>query len=125
MFHGIVPGHSCSLIGKIRLDVLFSTKMHFRREPIWFEVVDLDSPYHAVLGRPALAKFMKVPHYAYLKLKLPGPKGIITIAGDYKKSLECATTGAKLAESLVIAEERRQSTGSWPCRASSRPCRRS
>ena len=108
VFHGIVPGHSCSPIGKIRLDVLFGTKDHFRREPIWFEVVDLNSPYHALLGRPALAKFMAVPHYAYLKLKLPGPKGIITIAGDYKKSLECAAAGSKLAESLVIAEERRQ-----------------
>ncbi|XP_020165176.1 uncharacterized protein [Aegilops tauschii subsp. strangulata] len=51
---------------------------------------------------------MAVPHYAYVKMKLPGPKGLITIAGDYCKSLECAQAGAKLAESLVIDEERRQ-----------------
>ena len=51
---------------------------------------------------------MAVPHYAYLKMKMPGPKGLITITGDYRKSLECARDGAKLAESLVIAEERRQ-----------------
>jgi hypothetical protein len=38
---------------------------------------------------------------------MPGPKGIITIAGDYKKSRECAAAGSRLAESLVIAEERR------------------
>ena len=60
------------------------------------------------MGRPALAKFMEVPHYAYLKMKMPGPKGLIIIAGDYRKSLECAPDGAKLAESLVIAVERRQ-----------------
>jgi hypothetical protein len=54
-----------------------------------------------------MAKFMMVPHYAYLKMKMPGPKGIITIAGDYKKSLECAAAGSQLAESLVIAEEKR------------------
>ena len=71
-------------------------------------MVDLSSAYHALLGRPALAKFMVVPHYAYLKMKMPGPKGLITITGDYRKSLECARDGAKLAESLVIAEERRQ-----------------
>jgi hypothetical protein len=53
-------------------------------------VVDLSSPYHAVLGRPALEKFMAVPHYAYLQMKLPGPKGIITASGCFKKSLECA-----------------------------------
>jgi hypothetical protein len=106
VFHGIVPGLSCSPIGKIKIDVLFGDKTHFHREPIWFEVVDLDNPYHALLGRPALAKFMAAPHYAYLKMKMPGPKGIITIAGDYKKSLECAAAGSQLAESLVIAEEK-------------------
>ena len=51
---------------------------------------------------------MAVPHSAYLKMKMPGPKGLITITGDYRKSLECARDGAKLAESLVIAEERCQ-----------------
>ena len=102
IFHSIVSGFSCSPIGRIRLD-LFGDSSHFRREPIWFEVVDLSSAYHALLDRPALAKFMAVPHYAYLKMKLPGPKGLITITGDYHKSLECARDGAKLAKSLVIA----------------------
>ena len=62
---------------------MFGDKLHFRREPTLFEVVDLDSPYHALLGRPALAKFMAVPHYTYLKMKMSGPKGIITIVGNY------------------------------------------
>ncbi|XP_020164949.1 uncharacterized protein [Aegilops tauschii subsp. strangulata] len=108
IFHGIVPGLSCFPIGRIWLNVLFGTNDHFRCEPLWFEAVDLSSVYHALLGRPALAKFMAAPHYAYVKMKLPGPKGLITITGDYRKSLECARDGAKLAESLVIAEERRQ-----------------
>ena len=51
---------------------------------------------------------MAVPHYAHLKMKMPGPKGLITVSGDYRKSLECARDGSKLAESLVIAEERCQ-----------------
>ncbi|SPT16855.1 unnamed protein product [Triticum aestivum] len=107
VFHGIVPGLSCSSIGKIKMDILFGDKDHFRREAIWFEVVDLESPYHALLGRPALAKFMVVPHYAYLKMKMPSSKGIITIAGDYKKSTECTAASSRLAESLVIAEEKK------------------
>ncbi|XP_020186114.1 uncharacterized protein [Aegilops tauschii subsp. strangulata] len=107
IFHSIVSGFSCSPIGRIRLD-LFGDSSHFRREPIWFEVVDLSSAYHALLDRPALAKFMAVPHYAYLKIKLPGPKGLITVTDDYRKSIESARDGAKLAESLVVAEERRQ-----------------
>ena len=107
VFHGIVPGLSCAPIGKIKIDVLFGDKEHFRREAIWFEVVDLESAYHALLGRPALARFMAVPHYAYLKMKMPSAKGTITIAGDYKKSSECAAASSHLAESLMIAEERK------------------
>ena len=30
------------------------------------------------------------------------------MCGDYKKSIECSAAGSKLADSLVIAEERRQ-----------------
>ena len=47
-------------MGLIRLDVLFGTKGNHRRETISFEVVDHASAYHAILGRPALAKFMAV-----------------------------------------------------------------
>jgi hypothetical protein len=107
-FHGIVLGYSCTPMGRIELEELFSGKDNHRCEPIWFEVVDLNSPYHMLLGRPALAKFMAVPHYAYLKMKLPGPHGVITVARCYKKSIECARASSKLAEALVIAEEKRQ-----------------
>ncbi|XP_020176736.1 uncharacterized protein [Aegilops tauschii subsp. strangulata] len=107
MFHGIVPRLSYSPIGKVKIDTLFGDNTHFCPESIWFKVVDLDSAYHAPLGRPAFAKFMVVPHYAYLMMKMPGPKGIITIAGDYQKSLRCAAASSRLAESLVIAEEKR------------------
>jgi hypothetical protein len=94
-FHDIVPSHSCPPIGKIRLDVMFGTTENFRREPIWFEVVDIQSPYHAQLGCPALTKFMAIP------------KGIITISGCYKRCIECASADSKLAESLVIVEEKK------------------
>ena len=70
-------------------------------------MVDLESPYHALLGQPALDKFMAVPHYAYLKMKMPSTKGILTVVGDYKKSVACAADSSRLAESLVIAAEKR------------------
>jgi hypothetical protein len=107
-FHGIVPGHSCTPMGRVQLEVLFGEKGNSRCEPIWFEVVDISSPYHALLGRPALAKFMAVPHYAYLKMKLPGPRGVIIVSGCFKKLLECARASSQLAEALVIAEEKWQ-----------------
>jgi hypothetical protein len=46
------------------------------------EIVDFPGAYHAILGRPCYAKFMVVLNYTYLKLKMPGPHGIITIGGD-------------------------------------------
>src|SRR4051812_47456431 len=107
-FHGIVPGLSCTPLGRIRLDVIFGTEENFRREPIWFEVADLSSPYHALLGLPAFAKFMLNAHEPYLKMKIPGPNGVITITGDFRKSLECTSAGGNLVDSQVIAEEKRQ-----------------
>jgi hypothetical protein len=107
-FHGVVPGHSCTPMGRVQLEVFFKEKGNNRREPIWFEVVDISSPYHALLGRPALAKFMAVPYYAYLKMKLPGPRGVTTISGCYRKSMECVRASSQLAEVLVIAKEKRQ-----------------
>jgi hypothetical protein len=107
-FHGIMPRHSCTPMRRIQLEVLFGEKDNFRREQIWFEVVDLNSPYHVLLGRPALAKFMAIPHYAYLKMKLPGPRGVITITGCYKKLIECAKASSKLTEAPIISKEKRQ-----------------
>jgi hypothetical protein len=51
---------------------------------------------------------MVVPHHAYLKMKLPSPRGVITVAGCYKKSIECTRASSKLGEALVITEEKRQ-----------------
>lgn len=70
-------------------------------------MVDLESPYHALLGRPALAKFMAVLHYAYLKMNMSGTKGILTIVGDYKNSTAYDADSSRLPESLVIAAEKR------------------
>ena len=98
-FHGIVSGVSCSPMGQFRVDVLFDSKQNCRVENVEFEVVDLDSPYHALLGRPALAQFMATTHTSYLKMKMPGPNGVITIAGNYKRSMDCASSGSNLAQS--------------------------
>ena len=50
---------------------------------------------------------MAVPHYAYLKMNMPSTKGILTVVGDYKKSVAYAADSSRLAESLVITVEKR------------------
>jgi hypothetical protein len=82
-FHGIVPGSTNYPLGKIELDVCFSNSNNYCREKPEFEVMDWTLQYHAILGHPAFAKFMAVPHYAYLTLKIPGPKGTIMVQGSF------------------------------------------
>ena len=104
-FHGVIPGKKAESLGQIALDVVFGDSKHFRKEKLTFEVVDFQSAYHAILGRPAYARFMARPCYVYLKLKMPGPKGVITVTGDRKKAEECFQKGSKIADSQVTAVE--------------------
>ncbi|XP_025813081.1 uncharacterized protein LOC112890400 [Panicum hallii] len=84
--------------------VTFRTKDNYRTEYIKFEVADFDSSYHAILGRPALAKFMAVPHYVYLLLKMPSKIGVLTLRGDLKKSYDCDQEAIEYATTSRMAE---------------------
>ena len=66
-------------MGQITLPVQFGTANHFRTEYVNFFVDDFDTAYHAILGQPALAKFMAVPHYVYMVLKIPMEQGVLTL----------------------------------------------
>jgi hypothetical protein len=77
-FYRIVPGKVAMPLGQIMLPVTFGTPDNYRTEFIKFEVADFESSYHAIFGRPALAKFLAVPHYPYLLLKMPGPNGVLS-----------------------------------------------
>ena len=105
VFHGIVPGKSAYPIGRVRLSVAFGTAQNYRSESLIFEVVKLKSPYHALFGRPAYARFMARPCYVYLKLKMPGPKGPIMVDGDRRIAKECEEGDAAYAEVACAAEE--------------------
>jgi len=88
-FHGIVPGKAVYPLGKISLEVVFGSASNFRKETLDFKVVDWKSQYHAILGRPAFARFMAIPHYAYLKLEMPCPRGVITVSGSFIRFDRC------------------------------------
>jgi hypothetical protein len=87
-FYGMVPRNSATPLGTVTLPVTFSTRENYRTEYIKFKVANFESSYHAILGRPALAKFMDVPHYVYLLLKMPRKSGVLTFRGDLKKSYD-------------------------------------
>jgi hypothetical protein len=47
---------------------------------------------------------MAVPNYTYLKLKMPGPKGVITVVPTYKHAFECDVECVEYAEALAESE---------------------
>ena len=77
-FHGIVPRKQAMPLGQIDLPITFGDPTNYRTKILTFEAVGFHGTYHAILGRPCYAKFMAVPNYTYLKLKIPGPCGVIT-----------------------------------------------
>jgi hypothetical protein len=76
-------------MGRVSLPVTFGTEENFRMEYLSFEVTDFKSLYHAILGRPMLARFMAIPHYSYLVPMMPAPNGVLTVYGDLIVSFKC------------------------------------
>lgn len=104
-FRGIIPGTEAEPVGKITLDMVFGTLETYRSEPLEFEVVPFPSGYHALLSSTAFVQLQAVPHYAYLKLKMPGLNVPIIISGDVDRSYKTEDTTDKLSEKMVVAAE--------------------
>ena len=78
-FHGIVPGKQAVPLRQIDLLITIGNMTNYRTETLTFEVVRFHGTYHTILGCPCYPKFMAIPNYTYLKLKMPSPSGVITI----------------------------------------------
>ena len=96
-FRGIIPSREARCAGKITLDVVFGTPENYRSEEITFQVAPFNSGYHALLGRDAFTRFQAIPRYGYMKLKMPGPNGIITLASDSNIALRAEKKTISLA----------------------------
>jgi hypothetical protein len=87
--YNIVPGKMAYPLGWISHPVTFGIEDNFCTEYLNFEVADFKSSYHAFLGRLLLARFMAIPHYTYLVLKMPTPNGVLSVYGDLMVSFKC------------------------------------
>nr|AAT75246.1 putative gag-pol precursor [Oryza sativa Japonica Group] len=98
---------SATPLGQITLLVTFGTGENFRTKNVCFEVADFETAYHAILGRPALAKFMAVPHYTYMMMKMPGPRGVISLRSDIKQAVTCDKESCEIAQTheTILARE--------------------
>jgi hypothetical protein len=84
-FKGVIPGQEARCTGSLLLEVVFGSPDNFRSERLTFHIAPFRSDYQALLGRKAFARFNAIPHYAFLKLKMPGPRGIISVSGNTER----------------------------------------
>ena len=81
-------------LGQIDLPITFGDQFNYRTETLTFGV-----------GRPCYAKFMAVPNYTYLKLKISGPRGVITIGTCFQHAYECEVECCEHAATIVTSKE--------------------
>ena len=60
---------------------MFGSSDNLRREKLTLHIAPFNSGPQALLGREAFARFNAITHYASLKLKMPGPRGMISLKG--------------------------------------------
>ena len=85
------------------MPVQFGTADHFYTEYVNFFVAEFDTTYHAILGRPALAKFMAVPHYVYLVLKVPTQQVVLTLHANFSTTYECEREGLAITKVMDLS----------------------
>ncbi|XP_034570717.1 uncharacterized protein [Setaria viridis] len=112
-FYGIMLDKGSYPIGQVVLLVTFGTPNNYHTEHLTFEVANFKTSYHAIFGRPMLARFVAIPHHTYLVLKMLAPNGILTIYGDIDTSYKCNMEAVKLVEALEYSAK--------PLPCSSRP----
>jgi len=101
----VIPGAQAYPLRRIDLPVIFGDRANIHLEVLTFEVVDFPWSYHAILGRPCYAKFMAVPNYTYMKLKMPGPNGVITVGSTFSHSYTCDREHYELTTAIINSSE--------------------
>ena len=96
-FEGVIPGVEAYNRGSVVLEVTFGSPGNSRREELVFIIAPFQSSYQALRGRAAFARFNALPHYGYLTLKMPGPRGVITVNGNTERSLRAEEHAMALA----------------------------
>ena len=68
-------------------------------------------------------KFMAIPNYTYLKLKMPGPHGVITVGSAYQRAFQCEVDSYELASAVIASEEPTLIRTDVPCETPDSNCK--
>ena len=99
-FEGVIPGVEAYSRGSVVLEVTFGSPGKSRSKELLFTIALFQSSYQALLGRAAFVRFNAIPHYAYLTLKMPGSRGVITVNGNIERSSRAEEYTTALAAEL-------------------------
>ena len=99
-FEGVIPGVEAYSRGSVILEVTFGSPGNSRSEELVFIIAPFQSSYQALLGRAAFTRFNALPHYGYLTLKMPDPRGDITTSGITERSSRAMEHTMALATGL-------------------------
>jgi hypothetical protein len=75
-------GRQIVALGKIIMPVTFGYVHNTRTEHVIFDIVDMEYPYKAVIGRGTLNTFEAILHLAYLCMKIPLKHEPIVVYGS-------------------------------------------
>jgi hypothetical protein len=75
-------GRQIVALSKITMPVTFGFVHNARTEQVVFDIVDMEYPYNAIIGRGTLNAFEAILHPAYLCMKIPSEQGLIAIHGS-------------------------------------------
>jgi hypothetical protein len=75
-------GRQIVALGKITMPVTFGFVHNTRTEQVVFDIVDMEYPYNAIIGRGTLNAFEAILHPTYLCMKIPLEQGPIAIHGS-------------------------------------------
>ena len=92
-------------LGQIDLPITFGSPTNYKVETLTFKMVGFHGTYHAILGCPCYAKFMAIPNYTYLKLKMPGLRGVITIGTSFQRAYKCEVECYEHAAAIIASTE--------------------
>jgi hypothetical protein len=74
-------------LGKITMSVTFGYVHNTRTEQVVFDIVDMEYPYNAIIGRGMINAFEALLHPAYLCMKIASEKGPIVVHGSQEAAM--------------------------------------
>jgi hypothetical protein len=78
---------------------------NYRMESLDFDVAYIALPYNAILGYPALARFMVATHHGFNILKIPGANSTITMRCNERDAFRSLEHVYREASTLFPADE--------------------